>query len=272
MIVRRTAAVLLAPLLLLCAAPAVGQANPAAPAAVEGVGVDEKLDEQIPLDLQFTDENGRRVRLGDYFSEGRPVLLTLVYYDCPMLCTLVLDGMVDTLQGLELSGGDQFEMVTVSIDPGEQPHLARAKKQSYVREYGRAEAAAGWHFLTGEQDQIRRLADAVGFRYRYLPERGEYAHPAALIVLTPEGRVSRYLFGVNNDPKTMRLALVEASEGKIGSIVDQFLLYCYRYDAEEGTYAPAALKIMRVGAILAAIVLGAVLVTFWRRDGDEGSA
>jgi len=270
----RLVAVALVLLALVAAGPAtLGQANPTRPPALEGVGIDEHLEQTIPLDLPFVDENGKQVTLGQYFESDRPVLIALVYYDCPMLCTVVLDRLVSTLKQMDWVAGDQFQIVTVSIDPSETPMLAKAKKQTYLREYGRAEAATGWHFLTGAAPQISALADALGFKYKYLPERGQFAHPACLFVVTPEGKISRYLYGVSYAPETMRLALVEASEGKIGSAVDQFLLYCYAYDAEEGTYGPAALKIMRVAGIVAALVLGAVLLTFWRREsGGEGSS
>lgn len=266
----RTLTLASAPLLLVCAmAPAAAQRVEQAPADLDEVGVTQRLDEQLPLDLAFVDDRGAPVVLGDYFRPGKPVLLTLAYYKCPMLCTLVLDGMVQSLREIDWVPGDEFEVVTVSIDPRETPELAREKKQTYVRSYGRERAADGWHFLTGEPTSIEALAEAVGFRYRYLEDRGEYAHPAALFLLTPDGRISRYLFGVNHDPKTVRLSLVEASEGKIGSAIDKFLLYCYRYDAEEGRYAPVAMQIMRVGGTLTAVLLGVVLLAFWLKEARQ---
>jgi protein SCO1 len=256
--------------MIACVALAIvsGAASPAdpLPPALEQVGITQKLDAALPLDLRFRDETGREVRLGDYFDGKRPVLLSLVYYECPMLCTLVLDGMVRTLGELEWTPGRNFRVLTVSIDPHDTPELARQKKASYLAAYGRSEAAGDWSFLTGEQTEITRLADAVGFRYRYLEDSGEFAHPAALFVLTPEGRLSRYLFGVEHEAATVRLSLVEAAEGRIGSPVDQFLLYCYRYDAATGSYAPVARRIMQVGASASAIVLASVLVTLWIRD------
>jgi len=250
--------------MIACVALAIvgGAASPAdpLPPALEQVGITQKLDAALPLDLRFRDETGREVRLGDYFDGKRPVLLSLVYYECPMLCTLVLDGMVRTLGELEWTPGRNFRVLTVSIE------LARQKKASYLAAYGRSEAAGDWSFLTGEQTEITRLADAVGFRYRYLEDSGEFAHPAALFVLTPEGRLSRYLFGVEHEAATVRLSLVEAAEGRIGSPVDQFLLYCYRYDAATGSYAPVARRIMQVGASASAIVLASVLVALWIRD------
>jgi protein SCO1/2 len=239
------------------------------PQDLQEVGITQKLENELPLELKFTDENGRSVRLGDYFHDGRPVLLSLVYYRCPMLCKLVLKGKVDLLRELEWLPGEEFEVVTVTIDPREKPPLARQKKQNVIEALGRPAAAPGWHFLTGDRESIERLTDAIGFGYRYLPDRGEYAHPAALYVVTPEGRMSRYLMGVQHDPRTVRLSLVEASEGRIGTPVDQFLLYCYQYDAEEGRYAPVALRLMRLGGGLVAVVLGAALIILWRREARQ---
>jgi protein SCO1/2 len=195
--------------------------------------------------------------------------LTLVYYECPMLCTLVLNGVVDVLKQLDWTPGSEFEIVTVTIDPLEKPALAKQKKKQYVEAYGKPAAAPGWHFLTGEAHAIRALADAVGFGYRYIENDDEYAHPAAIFIITPDGRVSRYLFGVKHDPKTLRLSMVEAAEGRIGSPLDKFLLYCYRYDSEEGRYAPVAIRIMRVGGIGTVLILGAALLTFWLREARQ---
>ncbi len=236
------------------------------PDDLEGVGITQKLDAQIPLDLEFTDENGNTVTLRDFYAKDRPVILTLVYYRCPMLCNLVLDGMIETMKEIDWVPGEEFEIVTVSIDPLETPALARAKKQSYLAEYGRPAAARGWHFLTGKPEAIAELTDAAGFGYRWVETRKEYAHAAALFVSTPEGRLSRYLFGIRHDPRTLRLSLVEAAEGKIGSVVDQFLLYCYKYDADSGKYTAVAWRIMRLGGMLTLLILGAALLTFWKRE------
>jgi protein SCO1/2 len=257
---------LLLPLLLAAALPPAAQTDPALPEELAGVSLETELDAQIPLELAFVDEQGDPVVLGSFFGSDKPVLLTLVYYRCPMLCTLVLDGMIDALKPLDWVPGEQFEIVTVTIDPTEKPELARFKKQSYLASYGKPEAAAGWHFLTGRDGSIRPLADALGFRYNKVEETNEYAHPAALFILTPGGRVSRYLTGVQHDPKTMRLSLVEASEGKIGNPLDKFLLYCYRSDSEEGRYTPVAMRIMRLGGGLMVLILGAALLTFWLRE------
>jgi protein SCO1/2 len=236
------------------------------PKELEGVGVDEKRDARIPLDLPFTDDLGRAVTLRDYFPGNKPVILTLNYYRCPMLCTLVLNGYIEGLKQLDWYPGQEFTTVTVSIDPRELPTLARAKKQNYLQEYGKPLADKGWPFLVGSAESVKRLTDAVGFRYAYDAEADQYAHAAVILVLTPDGRVSRYLYGVKFEPATLRLALVEASEGRIGSALDQLILYCYHYDPSTGTYAPAALKIMRFGAVLTTLILAVVLGTFWTRE------
>ncbi|MBI2840051.1 MAG: SCO family protein [Acidobacteria bacterium] len=236
------------------------------PAQLEGVGITAKIDNPLPLQLEFEDEDGRVVRLGKYFEHDRPVLLTLGYYGCPMLCDLVLNGLVDGLQEIEWTPGSEFEVVTVSINPLETHQLARLKKQNYLTEYGRAGAGAGWHFLTGREDQIKSLADAVGFGYRYDESRGEYAHGAGVFLCTSDGRLSRFIGGIRFEPRTLRLSLVDASAGKVGSLVDQVVLYCYHYDAGAGRYAPAAMNIMRAGGALTVVILALALAILWLRD------
>jgi len=236
------------------------------PNELEGVGVKENLGGRVPLDLEFRDESGQKVKLADYFQRQRPVLLSLNYYRCPMLCHVQLDGVVDALRQLNLTAGKEFEFITASINPLETPSEARLKKQEYLQKYGKAEAAAGWHFLTGSKENIEALTKAVGFQYRLDPATGEYAHPAMAAVLTPQGRISRYLYGVEYRPQTMRLSLVEASGGKIGSPLDQVILYCFHYDASRGRYAPVAINIMRLGGLLTVTVLAAMLGTWWARE------
>jgi len=236
------------------------------PKELEGVGIVEHLDGKIPLGLRFQDETGREVSLGDYFGKDRPVLLTLVYFRCPMLCTLVLNGMIDALKQIDMTPGKEFEIVTVSFDPTETPTLAKFKKQNYLTEYGRPEAGPGWHFLVGGEEEIRALTDAVGFGYKWNEEQKQYVHQAAIYVVTPDGRLSRYLYGVMFDPRTLKLSILEAGKGKIGSTFDQIVLYCFHYDASSGKYAPAAVRIMRAGGILTVLILGSVLSTLWVRD------
>jgi protein SCO1/2 len=248
---------------LLLASAAHAQVLEDTPPELEGVGITEHLDTQLPLDLSFVDENGRTVRLGDFFSAGRPVIVNLVYFNCPMLCNVVMDGFVEGLRGVDWVAGKEFEIVTVSIDPHDTPASALVKRDAMVKKLGRLEAARGWHFLTGEEANIRRLADAIGFQYRYSEEKKEYMHAAAIYIATPEGKLSRYLYGVQFEPATMRLSLVEASDGKIGSTVDQILLFCFAYDHKAGRYGPVAFRIMQLGAGLTVVVLGACLGAAW---------
>jgi protein SCO1/2 len=258
---RRWAALLGSILFLACVAlpiAAEGGAtapDPTLPPALQGIGIDQRLGEALDLDLVFRDETGRTVRLADYFGRG-PVILTLNYYECPMLCTLELNGLVAALKTISLEPGRDFEIVTVSINPKETPDLAAEKKAHYVKDYGRPGGAAGWHFLTGEEREIRALAEAVGFRYAFDAESGQYAHAAGIVVTTPGGRLSRYFYGVDFPPRDLRLGLVESSEGKIGSLADRILLFCYHYDPATGRYGAAALTLMRAGGILTVLALG----------------
>ena len=239
------AAVLAASLLAVGPRPAVAvesakQAEENKPAYLKGIGIDQKLGEKVPLDLTFRDENGNPVKLGQYFDGKRkPVILVLVYYSCPQLCTLVLNDLSRGLNGLStLSVGDDFEVVTVSIDPSDTTELARDRKATYLASYRRPHAAQGWHFLTGDQTSIRRLTDAVGFHYRWDPKFQQFMHPSGLTILTPNGTISRYFFGIDYDLKDLRLSLEEASNSKIGSVTDRILLYCFHYDESSGKYTP----------------------------------
>jgi protein SCO1/2 len=247
------------------------------PDELEGVGVEEKLNAQLPLETPFLNEQGKEVKLGNFFQGNKPVLLTLVYYRCPMLCNLILNGVIDAMKPLDIMPGEDFEIVTISFDPLETPQLAQFKKQNYLQEYGKPEAAQGWHFLTGKEKNIQAVADAVGFHYKYNTETEEYMHASSIFICTPDGRISRYLYGIMYDPQTLRLSLIEASEGKIGSTLDQILLYCFHYDSATGRYAPVAMNIMRAGGALTFLILAAVLSVFWRRESimkrfrNEGS-
>jgi protein SCO1/2 len=219
----------------------------------------------LPLDAAFVDPQGRNVRLGDYFV-GKPVLLVFAYYECPMLCTLVLNGLLRAMRALPFDAGNEYNVVTVSIDPGETPELARAKQKEYLKNYGRAGAENGWTFLTGQETEIRRLASAAGFRYEYDPETDEYAHATAIIVVTPEGRLSKYFYGVEYAAKDLRLGLVEASSGKIGTAVDQILLFCFHYDPATGTYGLLIIKILRLAGIVTVAGIGVLILLLARRD------
>ena len=215
---------------------AVPPPRPATPGVLQEIGFDQRLGEALPLDAPFTDEQGRAVKLGDYFGK-RPVVLSFVYYECPMLCTIGLNGLSAALQVLSFVPGQEFEVVTVSFDPKETPALAAAKKNAYLARYQRPGAEAGWHFLTGSEASIAALTRAVGFRYVWDESTKQFAHPAGLVVATPEGRISHYLFGVEYAPKDLRFALVEAASGRIGNAADQLLLYCYQYDPQAGRYS-----------------------------------
>lgn len=236
------------------------------PQELRDVGVEEHLDAKLPMGATFRDERGEEVELGSFFERDRPVLLTLNYYRCPMLCGLQLNGLVAGLEELAWTPGQEFEMVTISIDPLETPALAAEKKRNYIERYGRPSAAAGWHFLTGRDDQIRRVAETLGFSYARDSATGEYAHAAVVFVATPDGRVARYLYGVEYPPKSLRLALLEAADGKIGSPLDQLLLYCHRYDPDRRRYAPVAMNIMRVGGGVTVLALGGALGMLWLRE------
>jgi protein SCO1/2 len=242
------------------------------PPQLKDVGFDQRLGERVPLDLAFRDHEGEPVRLADYFRAGKPVLLSLVYYECPMLCDLTLSGLAQSLKPLELTAGRDFELVTVSFDPGEGPAEAAGARSRYVPRYGRAEAWEGWHFLTGEPAAIDALAEAVGFRYQYDPERDEYAHAAGLVMLTPDGEVSRYFFGTDHPAKDLRLGLVETADEKIGSPIDQILLYCYHYDPALGRYSAATMNLLRAGGALTVLLLGGFVVIMLRRERRAAAA
>ena len=241
-------------LLLLLGGTALAQDPPAG--VLGEIGVDQKLNAPIPKDLLFKDESGRDVRIGDFFH-GKPVILTLVYYECPMLCSMTLNGLVKSLRPLAFTIGDEFEVVTVSFDPNEKPELATAKKDVYVNDYGRASAASGWHFLTGTADSIHRLTDAVGYRYKRDEYTKQWAHVSAILILTPDGRVSQYLYGIEFSGRDLRLSLVQASQNKIGTLVDRVLLYCYHYYPETGRYGLAIMNTVRLASLatVAALVL-----------------
>ena len=242
----------------------------ALPKALEGVGIDQKLDEQVPLDLVFKDEAGREVPLSNFFSKGKPVVLALVYYRCPMLCTQILTGLESTLKAVTFNPGKDFEVVAVSFDPKDTPELAAAKKQTYLRRYARPNTANGWHFLTGDEKNIKSLTDAVGYHYKYDPKTDQFAHASGIMVLTPDGRVSRYFYGVEYAPRDVRLGLVEASQNKIGSPADAILLFCFHYDPSTGKYGAIAMNILRGSAALFALIGGLFLLIVIRRDVRSG--
>jgi len=234
------------------------------PPDLEGVGITEKLSQTLPLDAEFITHDRQRVALRTFFDGRRPVVLVLNYYRCPMLCGLLLNGLLDTLRELDWTAGEQFQIVTVSFNPREGPELANLKRNNYLKEYGRPAAAAGWHFLVGRQENIQRLLDATGFAVKRDESTGEYAHASTLIICTPDGRIARYLRGVVFEPRTLRLSLVEATEGKIGTTMDQLLLFCYHY--KDGQYTLAAMNIARSAGVGSLVAVAAILVGLWRRE------
>jgi protein SCO1/2 len=233
------------------------------------VGIDQKLNAQVPLNLKFRDEGGRPARLGNYFGV-KPVILVLAYYECPNLCTLVLNAALTSVQDLKLEAGKDFEIVVVSFNPRETAALAAAKKRTYTQRYARPGGASGWHFLTGDEPAIAQLAESVGFRYVFDSPTKQYAHPSAIMVLTPEGKISRYFAGIEYPPKDLRLALVEASNRRIGSLTDQLFLFCFHYDPLTGKYGVAIMRVIRVAGFATVFALGAFIIIHLRRERQGG--
>jgi protein SCO1/2 len=235
------------------------------PPLLQNVGIEQHLDAQVPPNLTFRDETGQAVRLGDYFGK-KPIILNLVYYNCTMLCGEALAGLTSSIRLVKYDVGNQFDIVTISFDPRETSPLAAEKKQDYIKRYGRAGAASGWHFLTGSAESINALTKAVGFQYQYDPKSDQFAHATAIMVLTPQGRISRYFYGVEFPPKDVRMGLVEASQGKIGNAVDQVLLYCYHYDPTTGKYGAVIANILRLAAAFTILIVGAFLLIMFRLE------
>ena len=257
--------------LLIAALPGIVAAQqmgiPAAslPMMVQGVGIDQNLNAQLPLELKFKDENGQVVRLGQYFRD-KPVVLALVYYQCPGLCDLILNGLSHTMEQISLNVGSDYEVVTVSFNPKETWQLANAKKANYIEKYNRSGAKEGWHFLTGDEASIKSLADTVGFHYKYDPVNNQFAHASAIYVITPEGKIARYFYGIEYKPRDFRLGLVEASANKIGTPADQVLLFCYHYDPTTGKYGMAITQVTRALGTATVLLLGGFVFIMLRRE------
>ncbi|HEY6250488.1 MAG TPA: SCO family protein [Candidatus Angelobacter sp.] len=265
-----------AALLMTASAGAWAQAAPKAelgetpsnqkPSILDNVGIDQHLNQQVPLDLNFVDEHGQPVLLRQYFGE-KPVIMTMVYYTCPMLCSQVLSGLTFTFNGMpRFDVGREFNVVIVSFDPRDTPQAAQENKDRYIKRYRRTGSDQGWHFLTGKKEQIDALAQALGFRYAWDPEVQQYAHASGIMLLTPDGHIAQYYYGIEYAPRDLRLGIIEASKGKIGTIVDQLLLYCYHYDPTKGKYGAAIFNILRISALGTVLVLGGLLFFLLRRE------
>src|SRR5688572_28316249 len=253
------------------ARPSTGTPSTGLPTALRDVRIEQKLDQQLPLDLVFRDESGQEVKLGQYFRQ-KPVVLSLVYYDCPMLCTQVLNGMITSFRVLPFQVGKEFDVVTISFDPRETAALAADKKKLYIGylpDKMEASANTGWHFLTGDAASIERITDAVGFRYRYDEATSQFAHASAIMIATPEGKLSRYFYGIDYAARDLRLGLIESSQNKIGSPVDQLLLYCYHYDPATGKYGAAVMRVMRIAGVLTLVVLVAMFFLLRPRNRQQ---
>ncbi len=261
----------MATVVIAAATAACGDDPSQRPPQLRNVGFDQHLGWQAPLEATFADESGKPVRLGDYFH-GKPVILVMAYYRCPMLCTLVLNGLAQGMIDMSFDAGNEFEVVTVSFDPRETPDLASAKKETYLSRYRRPGAADGWHFLTGKEDSIRRLAQAIGFRYSYDPATDQYAHAAGIVILTPEGKIARYFYDLSYSGRDLELGLVEASAHKIGSPVHELLLFCFHYDPAVGKYGMAVMNFVRLGGVLSLVAVVGFIGRQIRRERRRNRA
>ena len=230
------------------------------------IDVIENLGEFLPLNIPFIDENGEEVELSSFFTKDIPTVLTLNYFECPMLCTLVLNGLAESLRNLTLNAGDDFQIITIDINPNEQTLFANQKKKNYIKGFGLEKVKNDWHFLTGDQENIKKVADSIGYIYYYDNQRNEYMHPAAITLLSSEAKISRYLYGIEYPVKDLKLGILEASEGKIRSTIDKIILYCYHYDPYKNTYTIFATNVMRLGGIFTILFIGLMLITYWKND------
>ena len=262
-------ALIVALAVLVGAGAAQAQQSGKMPKQFDDVGLDDRLGNKLPLDLRFKNSDGETVKLGQYFGQDKPVYLTLVYHNCPMLCGLMLKRVTRTMKKMKWTPGDEYEAVTVSFNHRETPDIASRQKKKYLKVLGKDNAATGWHFLTGSKENIGKLADAVGFNFRWVPKKKQYAHPAALFFVSEDGLLTRYLKDWAAPPGDVRKALVEASNGTVGTVVDQALMYCFQYDPSSNSYVADAFNLMKAGGILTMIVLGAMLFYFWRRERRE---
>ncbi len=243
------------------------------PSQLKEVGIEQKLNSQLPLDADFKDENGNAVKLGDYFSKGKPVVLALVYYECPMLCNEVLNGLTGSLKGISFDAGKDFEVVAISFDAreNEKTDLTKNKKASYMARYGRPGTEQGWHFLTGQQSEIDKVTQTVGFNYKFDPATNQFAHAGGIMVVTPEGKLSRYLYGIDYSPKDLKFSLMDSAQNKIGNPVEQLYLYCFHYDPSSGKYGLAILSVLRLLSVATLLGIGALLLVFWRYNKKKAA-
>ena len=238
------------------------------PEALKAVGIEQKLGSQLPLDTELKDEDGKAVKLGNYFNTGRPVILALVYYECPMLCNQVLNGLTGSLKGMSFDAGKEFDVVAISFDAREndKPDLAKNKKASYVERYNRPGSEKGWHFLTGTQESIDKVTSSAGFSYKWDEKSNQFAHAAAVMIVTPDGKMSRYFYGIDYSPKDLKFGIMESAQDKIGNAAEQLLLYCYHYDPASGKYGLAILNVIRLGGVLTVLGMGVMGFVFWRKN------
>ena len=236
------------------------------PPELQDVGVTEKLGGQLDLSLAFTDEHGETGPLQRFFSKGKPVLMAMVYYSCPSLCNYHLNGLTDAMKSLKWDAGNEFELVAISMNSTEKPDLAAAKKHNYLKAYGRVDSEKGWHFLVGSQENVQKIADQLGFRFKWLEDKQQFAHASVTYVITPEGKISRYLQGIQPDPGTLKLSLLEASGGRIGTVIEQAMLFCFQFNPATNKYTLYAWNLMRIGAILMVLLLAVLLLPMWRRE------
>jgi len=238
------------------------------PEALQSIGIEQKLGDKLPMDVELKDEDGRAVKLGDYFSKGKPVIIAFVYYECPMLCNQVLNGLTGSLKGINFDAGKDFDVLAISFDAREndKPELAKNKKAGYVERYGRQGSENGWHFLTGSQASIDQVTKAAGFSYKWDEKSNQFAHAGGIMITTPDGKLARYLYGIDYAPKDLKFGLMESAESRVGNPAEQLLLYCYHYDPSTGKYGLAILNVIRLGAIATLIGMGAMALVFWRRN------
>jgi len=251
--------------------PAYTSKSTVLPPILKGINFEQRLGSEIPLDATFQDENGKTVQLRSFFGGKKPVVLILAYYRCPMLCTLVMDGAARAFKQLSFDLGDQFDALTVSFDPRDTPTDSKREQAKYLQVYGHPDAVGAWHFLTGQEPQIRRLTDAVGFHYAYDPRTGQYVHTAGIVVITPAGKVAQYFYGVTFDPQFLRLALVQSSKDKIGSVVDQILLYCCTYNPDTGRYQATIARVLQIAGALTILLIASLLFIVHRATKNKGS-